>query len=310
MRLSPHPVTLRQLQYVVAVADRQSFRKAAEACRVSQPSLSAQLAQVEEVIGARLFERDPRGVRCTAAGERFVSMARALLVQADALIDQAGTLGDPLAGVLRLGVIPTIGPYLLPELAPRLRQCFPKLTFHWQEEKTATLLERMAAGALDGAILARTTELAELPGVSLGEDAFVFAAAEGHPLAGSRRPLRLDELDGQDVLLLDDGHCLRDHALEVCSRRGAHELGYRATSLPTLVQMVAGGAGATLLPTLALEVENRRQSLVVRPFTAPAPSRTIALCWRRSSAREPALQAIGEELQRAFAARVKRTAAR
>jgi LysR family hydrogen peroxide-inducible transcriptional activator len=303
MRLSPHPVTLRQLQYVVAVADRQSFRKAAEACRVSQPSLSAQLAQVEEVLAVKLFERDPRGVRCTAAGERFVAQARALLVQADELVDMAGSLGDPLAGVLRLGVIPTIGPYLLPEVAPRLRERFPKLSFHWQEEKTATLLERIAAGALDGAILARTPELAEMPGVTLGEDAFVFAAAQGHPLAAGKRPLRPDELDGQDVLLLDDGHCLRDQALEVCSRRGAHELGYRATSLPTLVQMVAGGAGATLLPTLALEVENRRQALVVRSFAAPQPSRTLALCWRRTSAREPALQAVGEELQRAFRAR-------
>jgi len=305
MTLAPHPFTLRQLQYVVAVAERRSFRQAAEACRVAQPSLSAQVAQVEDLLSVRLFERDRRKVVVTAAGAAFVARARTILLEADGLVDAARTLGDPLAGPLRLGVIPTVGPYLLPEVAPALRARFPRLRFLWTEDKTASLVERLGRAELDGALVALEAELGDLPRVVLGKDPFVFAAPPGHPLSSSKRALDPRDLDGEQVLFLDDGHCFRDQALAFCSRKGAEEAGYRATSLATLVQMAAGGAGVTLLPSLALAVENRRHALHVRPFATHPPSRTLALVWRRGSAVEPALRAVGELLQASYGKLVK-----
>jgi LysR family hydrogen peroxide-inducible transcriptional activator len=301
MRLSPHPVTLRQLQYLVAVADRKSFRRAAEDCHVAQPSLSAQVAHAEDVLGIRLFERDRRRVVHTAAGEVFLERARALLVAADGLVDSARSLADPLSGPLRLGVIPTIGPYLLPEVAPALRSRLPRLTLLWTEEKTALLVERLARADLDAAVVALEADVGDLPRIVLGRDPFVFAAPAGHPLAASRRPLDPADLDGERVLFLDDGHCFRDQALSFCSRAGAEEAGYRATSLATLVQMAAGGAGVTLLPTLAVNVENRRHALRIRPFATHVPSRTLALVWRKGTAVGTAVRAVGEALREAYA---------
>jgi LysR family hydrogen peroxide-inducible transcriptional activator len=301
MQLAPHPLTLRQLQYVVAVADRQSFRKAAEACHVAQPSLSAQVAQVEEGLGVQIFERDKRGVALTTAGRVLVERARALLIAADELVESARTLADPFAGTLRVGVIPTIGPYLLPELAPVLRERYPRLSFVWNEDRTAVLVERLGRAELDAAILALESDIGDLPHLVLGKDPFVFAAPPAHPLSASKRPLRPDDLEGERVLLLDDGHCFRDQALSFCARAGAEEAGYRATSLATLVQMAAGGAGVTLLPTLAVGLENRRDALCVRPFAPKAPSRTLALVWRKGSALETTIRAVGETLRSAYA---------
>jgi LysR family hydrogen peroxide-inducible transcriptional activator len=306
MQLAPHPVTLRQLQYVVAVADRRSFRKAAEACHVAQPSLSAQVAQVEEALGMQIFERDRRGVALTSAGRALVERARALLHAADDLVERARTLADPFAGTLRIGVIPTVGPYLLPELAPALRERYPRLAFVWHEDKTHVLVERLGRAELDAAILALEADIGDLPRLVLGKDPFLFAAAPGHPLASSSRPLKAEDLDGERVLLLDDGHCFRDQALSFCARAGAEEAGYRATSLATLVQMAAGGTGVTLLPGLAVEVENRRQALRVRPFAGKPPARTVALVWRKGSALETTIQAVGETLRGAYGALLAR----
>ena len=301
MNLAPHSVTLRQLQYVVALADRKSFRKAAAACRVSQPSLSTQVAQVEGALGVKLFERDRRSVRSTAAGLAVVERARALIVAADELHESARRLADPFGGTLRVGVIPTVGPYLLAEVAPVLRERYPKLTFVWAEEKTKIVLERLANAELDAAIVALEAEIGDLPHVVLGKDPFVFAAPPGHPLAASKRPLKPEDLEGERVLLLDDGHCFRDQALSFCARAGAEEAGYRATSLPTLVQMAAGGAGVTLLPSLAVDLENRREALRIRPFAPKAPSRTLAIVGRKGSALETALTAVGETLRGTYA---------
>lgn len=300
MPRAPHPVTLRQLQYVVAVADAGSFRKAAAECRVSQPSLSAQLAQAEAGLGVRLFERDRRRVAVTEAGRALVEHARATLLAADDLVVAARAFADPFRGTLRVGVIPTVAPYLLPEVAPALRLAYPHLTIAWVEEKTPDLVERLERGALDAVLIALHPLLSALPHVVLGEDRFVFAAPRGHRLAAGKRPLDPRELDGERVLLLDDGHCLREQALEVCSRAGAEEAGYRATSLATLVQMVAAGAGVTLLPALSLGVENRRESLVVRRFAKGAPGRVLALAWRRGSALEVAERAVGDTLRREY----------
>ena len=296
MKWAPHPFTLRQLQYVVAVADRKSFRAAAEQCRVAQPSLSAQVAQVEDALSIQLFERDHRSVTLTAAGQSFVARARSLLIAADDLCELSQGLSDPFAARLRIGVIPTIGPYLLPEVAPALRKRYPKLSFLWNEDKTAVLLDKLGRAELDGAILALEAEIGDLPHVVIGRDPFVFAAAAGHPLAAGQGPLRPDQLNGEPVLLLDDGHCFRDQALHVCTGAGAQESEFRATSLSTLVQMAANGAGVTLLPSLALPLENRRHALQVRPFAPKAPGRTLALVFRKGSALEQPLRAVGETL--------------
>jgi LysR family hydrogen peroxide-inducible transcriptional activator len=300
MKLAPHAFSLRQLQYAVAVADTLSFRKAAEACRVAQPSLSAQLALLEEALGVRLFERDARRVELTPAGRSLVERARELVRSADAIVDAARTLADPFSGTLRVGVIPTLAPYLLPEIAPLLRQRYPKLAFVWTEEKTPVLVERLADSELDCAIVALEAEIGNLASFVLGKDPFLFAAAPGHALAAGKGPLAAKQLDGERVFLLDDGHCFREQALSFCSRSGAEEAGYRATSLATLVQMAAGGAGVTLLPSIAVALENRRGALTIRPFAPKAPFRTIALVWRRSSPLETTLGGVGKTLKGAY----------
>lgn len=301
MRLAPHPVTLRQLQYLVAVADRRSFRGAAEACHVAQPSLSAQVAQAEAALGVRAFERDRRRVVLTSAGAALVEQARALLVGADELVGVARALADPYAGTLRVGVIPTVGPYLLPEVAPALRGRFPRLRVLWSEDKTEALVARLQRAELDAVLLALDAKIGALPHVVLGRDPFLFAASPAHPLARHRRPLRPEELEGERVLLLDEGHCLRDQALALCARAGAAESDYRATSLTTLVQMVASGDGVTLLPSLAAALENRRDSLRLRRFAPQAPGRTLVFAWRRGAALGAALAGVGEALRSAGA---------
>lgn len=300
--MNPHPFSLRQLQYAVAIAECRSFRKAAERCHVSQPSLSAQLAQLEESLGVRLFERDRRHVLPTPAGEALVARARVLLADADDLLGSAKQLGDPLAGRLRIGVIPTVSPYLLPELAPVLRKRFPQLGVLWHEDKTAGLLEQLRAGQLDAALVARVPGMDDLDAQVLGQDPFVFAAAPGHALLEGKRPLQLRDIEGEQVLLLDEGHCLRDQALALCTRAHASEADFRATSLSTLAQVVAGGAAVTLLPELAVKVENRRGQLGIRPFGAPGPARTLVLTWRKRSPLAGGLErlaaAMGEVLRK------------
>lgn len=303
VNLAHPPVSLRQFQYIVAVAERLSFRQAAEACHVAQPSLSSQIAQAEEALGVQLFERDRRRkVTLTEAGKAVVARAKALLVASDELVNEARFHADPMAGTLRLGFIPTVGPYLLPELAPRLRERFPKIAFIWSEEKTATLVEQLEQGEIDGAVVALVPEVSGLARAVLGKDPFVFAATEAHPLARVKRPLKPEELEQEHLLLLDDGHCFRDQVLSFCSQHGSEEGDYRATSLMTLVQMVAGGAGATLLPALAVAVENRHKMLRVRPFTAAGPSRTIALVWRKRAARSKTLEAVGKAVREVYQA--------
>jgi LysR family hydrogen peroxide-inducible transcriptional activator len=297
---TPHPFTLRQLQYVLAVGETLSFRRAAERCHVSQPSLSAQVAALEGALGVRLFERNRRRVLVTPAGAALLERARAVTAAAAALVEGARGAADPLSGRLRLGVIPTISPYLLPTAAPSLRRAFPRLRLEWVEEKTAALVARLQAGALDGALLALEADLGEVEHEVVAEDPFVLAAPRGHPLGARPGPARAAELRGADVLLLDEGHCLRAQALAVCSRARAREHEFRATSLPTLVQMVASGAGVTLLPRLSVPTEARAGQLVLRELASPAPHRTLALVWRPRAPVGPALRAIARALREAF----------
>jgi len=300
MRLGAQPLTVRQLQYVVAVAETRSFRRAAESCFVSQPSLSAQIAELEGALNVKLFERDRRGVLLTAAGAELVERARRVLVDLEDLLEAARHHVDPLAGTLRVGVIPTIGPYLLPDIDPALRKAYARLRLLWTEEKTEVLVQRIEHGELDAAFLALEADLGDLEHEVIGLDPFVLAVPEAHELARARRPFRLRELRHERVLLLDEGHCFRKQALELCSAAGVEELGFRATSLATLAQMVAGGSGITLLPKIAVELENRRGLLAIRPFAKPVPHRTIGLAWRRRSPLAGSLRAIAATARSAF----------
>jgi len=283
MRDAPHPFTLRQLQYARAVADTLSFHKAAERCRVAQPSLSAQIAALERGLGVTLFERDRRKVLVTGAGRELLDRARRILLGADELSDAALRLSDPLSGMVRVGVIPTISPYLLPPVTPALHAAYPRLTIVWIEDKTPVLTAALSEGSLDAAVLALEAEVGDFEHAVIAKDPFVLAIATEHPLAKRKAPARPEELAGESVLLLDDGHCFRDQALAVCANAKARELEVRATSLPTLSQMVARGLGVTLLPRLAVATEAERAGLAIRPFAEPAPRRTIALIWRRGS---------------------------
>jgi len=297
VRRAPHPFTTRQLQYAVAVAEAGSFRRAAAACGVSQPSLSAQIAQLEEVLQVRLFERDRRHIRLTAPGAALVARARRVLTETDDLVDAARHLGDPLVGTLRIGVIPTVSPYLLPGVVRALRRAYPALVVRWLEDKTDTLVAGLHAGELDAALLALEAAPADLDREVIGRDPFVLAAPKGHPLAKRATPVTAGELRGARLLLLDDGHCLRDQALAICAGSRAEELDFRATSLSTLTQMVASGAGVTLLPQMALPTEGRRAAITLRPLADENAFRTIGLAWRRTSPLAVALRTVAVTLR-------------
>jgi LysR family hydrogen peroxide-inducible transcriptional activator len=284
MKLGAHLISLRQLQYVVAVAETKGFRQAADRCHVSQPSLSAQIAEAESALGVRLFERDRRRVLITPAGAEIIARARTILVAVDDLVAASQRHADPLAGTIRLGVIPTIGPYLLPDLDPALRREYPRIELLWTEDKTENLVARVQAGELDAALVALESELGDLEHVTIGEDPFVLATARGHALGRKPGRAKLGDLRDASVLLLDDGHCFREQALDFCAKAGAQELGFRATSLMTLCRMVAGGSGITLLPRLAVATENRGGALAIRELAPPVPHRTLVLAWRRGSA--------------------------
>jgi LysR family hydrogen peroxide-inducible transcriptional activator len=288
-------LSLRQLQYVVAVADTLGFHKAAVRCHVSQPTLSAQVQQLESVLGVRIFERDRRRVLVTSAGADVLARARRALVEVEGLIAAAAHLRDPFAGTVRIGVIPTVAPYLLPEVMPKIGAKYPKLALVFREERTAEIVRELAEGTLDGGLLALEAEIGECAHAEIAKDSFVAALPKGHPLARKKR-LEPSDLEGENVLLLDEGHCFREQALAVCSEARAKETSFRATSLTTLAQMVSSGAGITLLPSMAVPVENRRGQLEVRPFVKPAPGRTIALVWRPRSP----FAAVFTELARAF----------
>ncbi|HEX5510431.1 MAG TPA: LysR substrate-binding domain-containing protein [Actinomycetales bacterium] len=295
-------MNLRDLQYLVAVADKRHFGRAADACGVSQPTLSTQLAKLERELGADLLERG-RKVMLTAAGEQVVRRARVILDEADGILQVARQAGEPESGTVRLGLFPTLAPYLLPHVVPMLRERFPHVELLLVEEKSAVLLQQLRDGALDAAVLAQPVQDAQLVQEYLFSEDFVLAVPANHPLG------RLDEegeatvdvsvLAGEQVLLLDEGHCLRDQAMDVCRIAGATErAGIRATSTETLRQMVAGGVGVTLLPQLAaLPPATLPAGLRLLRFADPAPQRSLAMFWRPSSAQRALLPKVAEVLR-------------
>ncbi|MGE0408369.1 MAG: hydrogen peroxide-inducible genes activator [Amphiplicatus sp.] len=293
--------TLRQLQFFLALSRRKSFSKAAEDCLVSQSTLSSAVKELEALLGAQLVDRSTRRFALTPAGEEAAVAASSILALSEDLVRRAGGRA-PLEGPFHLGVIPTIAPFLLPRAAPRLKKAYPKLELFLREDLTANLVERLSAGLLDAAILALPYDMPGIEATLIGEDAFWLAAPEGCALAG-KKYVRPSDLAGIDLLLLEDGHCLRDHAIDACKlRRPDAAAAFGATSLFTLTQMVQSGLGATLLPEMAVKAGLAdAPGVAVAPFAAPAPVRRIGVVWRKGSGRREEAEAIAKVLKEAMA---------
>jgi LysR family transcriptional regulator, hydrogen peroxide-inducible genes activator len=289
-------LSLRGLGYLVALAETRHFGKAAELCFVSQPTLSAQLKKMEEQLGVQLVERGQQ-VRLTDVGERVVERARRVIEEVREIEELARNLQDPLAGEVRIGFIPTVGPYLLPHIAAPLRERFPRLKLLLVEHQTHRLLELIKSGEIDVGVLALPIPAERLTRRPLYTERFLVALPADHKLA-KRRRLSLDDLDGETLLLLEEGHCLRDQALEACALAKVRETpDFRATSLETLRQMVAAGVGITLMPKLAVAQDGLRlPSLALRRFQDPEPARTIAAAWRPGCAREETIARLSDAI--------------
>jgi LysR family hydrogen peroxide-inducible transcriptional activator len=289
---------LKDLRYLVAVADTRHFGRAAERSFVSQPTLSAQLKKLEEYLGVQLIERAPKRVALTAAGEEIVERARRILAASEEIIELAHGHRDPLAGRIRLALLPTIGPYLLPGVAGKLRKQLPRLELMLYEYQTDLMLEKLHSGEIDVGILALPVPMDGLDSHVLYKEPFMVAMPANHRLS-AKPSIKVEDLSQETLLLLEDGHCLRDQALEVCSSTDVHEKqDFRATSLETLRQMVAAGVGITLLPELAGRgAYGNARGVVIKPFAKPVPTRTIGAVWRKSSARREVILALAKHIE-------------
>lgn len=283
-------MNLRDLRYLLAVAEHEHFGRAAEACEVSQPTLSVQIRRLEESLGVALFERTSRAVVPTPACDQLIGHVRAAVAEMDAMFTVASSLRDPLAGRIRLGIIPTLAPYLLPLVFAPLRDALPMLEVEPWEDQTAALLKRLHAHELDAAVLATEVIGPDLESRVLFAEPFLAALPPEHPLA--RRDVVAEADLAQDILVLADGHCLRDQALEACGRTGALNGTLRATSLSTLLNMVAAGYGTTLIPALAAGAA-QDTGIVLRPLAARV-GRTVRIAWRTRFPRRAALERVGE----------------
>jgi len=277
--------TIRQLQFFLALVRRESFSKAASDCLVSQSTLSSAVKELEAILDRQLVDRSTRHFSLTPAGKEVAMRAAKILAETEEMA-RAVSDREPLEGSFRLGVIPTIAPFLLPRAAPGLAKKFPKLELFLREDLTASLAERLADGTLDAALLAFPYDLAGVDWIAIGEDPFLYAAPVSDPIA-SRQSVKSADLKEAHLLLLEDGHCMREHALDACKLRQDDISGvFGATSLFTLTQMVRAGLGSTLLPKMAVDAGLAANAgLKVAPLAAPAPARTIGLAWRKGSGR-------------------------
>lgn len=291
-------MNLRALQYFVKLADLRHFSKAAEACFVSQPTLSTQIKKLEDELGVQLVERSPKNIMLTPVGEEIADRARLVLSDIDQIRAVARRSGNPADGVLRLGLFPTLAPYFLPHVVPGIRARYPNLTLQLAEEKTETILSMLRQGGLDAGVLALPINDDGLAMERLFAEPFVVALPGEHPLA-ERESIAMSDLEHTELLLLEEGHCLREHALEVCALAGAHErVDFHATSMETLRQMVGAGVGLTLMPLLAVKPPiAATENVAIRPFEDPVPKRTLALVWRGSSALSGFFSELAENLK-------------
>jgi LysR family hydrogen peroxide-inducible transcriptional activator len=291
--------TLRQLSHLAALAETLHFGKAATVSHVTQSTLSASIKELEDTLQANLVDRTKRKVVLTPLGTEVAERARRLLDDAEAIARLAQREAAPLSGTLRMGVIPTIGPFLLPTVLPKLRRAYPNLRLYLTEDLSARLVEQLHSGALDVALLALPFDAGNVEERVLFEDTFKLATPKDHPLA-SRKSVRLDELKSEELLLLKEGHCLREHAMEACRLTDPKQAEVvEATSLHTLVQMVDNGLGTTLLPQLAIDggiLRGTRISVV--PFAGEQPTRKIGLIWRRGTGRGAEFYLLGSEIAR------------
>lgn len=293
--------TLRQLQYLKLLVEQGSFGRAAEAAHVTQPTLSAGIQELERCLGATVVERARSGVILTPVGEEALRRARTILNEAEELVEAAKNASQPLTGRFRLGVIPTIAPFLLPRALPLLRERFPKLRLFLREDLTHRLVAALRAGQLDAALIALPYDLAGLHYAHVADDELLAAMPANHPLAGHKTAAP-EALENEDLILLEDGHCLREHALAACGLRPpkappGEEL-FAATSLPTLVQMVGSGLGVTFLPAMAVEAGlTDAAPIAVRPIAAEHPSREIVVAWRAGSSRAAEGKLLAETLR-------------
>ena len=282
-------MNIRDLQYLVAVHETNNFSKAADRCFVSQPTLSGQLKKLEESLGAKLMERSTRKVLFTQLGEKVVEQARNVLMTVENISDLARQNDDPFTGDYHIGLIPTVAPFLLPMVMPVISSAFPKMNLFLHELQTDALVDKLLKGDIDAAILAKLDWDYPVREFSLYEESFNLALSSKDPIAARGRPVAKSVLEDRAVLMLEDGHCLRDQALGVCFSAGAKEdQRFKATSMETLLHMVATGAGMTLIPDLACKKE--LDGITYLPFIDPQPSRDIVMLVRNNSSRMTALE--------------------
>ena len=288
-------MNLRSLSYLVALADHRHFGKAAEICFVSQPALSMQIKKLENYLGIQLLERTNKSVLLTELGLTLAEKARQIITQIEELKATAKLSKDPYGGELRIGVIPTLAPYLLPYIMQPISSAFPRLTIYLVEKQTDSIVRRLEKGNLDATILALPIAREDFVTLPLFKEDFMLAVPKHHALS-RRKTIRQTELANQNLLLLEDGHCLRDQALAVCQATKANELNnFRATSLETLRHMVSNGVGMTLIPKLACKKNDR---ITYLEFNHPRPSRMIGMQWRASSAKEKLLKDMADKIKK------------
>lgn len=286
--------TLRQLQYFLAVADSLSFSRAAENCHITQPSLSLALNELEETLGAKLFHRGTRKIELSEIGKDLLPRARSIIEQSENFVHQAARHRAPLTGPLSLGIIPTIAPYLLPHLLPALQTSYPLLDLRLKEDVTARQMDALKAGQIDVVLMALPYDTPHMEQMRLWKEPF-FLARAGDQLS-CQEHIALDDLQNETILLLDDGHCLRDHILSACrlaATRG-HRKTLGATSLQTLIQMVQNGYGSTLLPSMAIDPQHIPKGVTIQRFANPQPTRQIGLVWRKDDPRRAEFELLGK----------------
>ncbi len=293
-------MTLQELRYIVALADTGHFGKAAEACHISQSTLSTQVKKLEDFLGASLFDRSLKHVALTPVGREIVASARLILDEANRIRELARHTGDPMERTVQLGVIPTLGPYYLPHVLTLLHKNYPKLRLLLREEMTPHVLSHLADGKLDAGLMALPINDANLEIVPLFKEPFLAAVPANHRLAKAAS-VKISELAKAGLLLLEEGHCLREHALEACHLDGLQNEEFSATSLETLRQMVGMGLGVTLIPVLASGGATADMSQVaLRPLAAPGASRTIGLVWRKRSPLTATMEQLADSLKSAL----------
>src|SRR5258708_2786115 len=298
-------ISFKQLKYFDAVARVRHFGKAAEQCAVTQPALSMQIQELEKTLGVQLIERSRNGVMLTEAGREIASRATRILSEARDIVDFARRQGGVLSGPLHLGVIPSVAPYVLPALLPLIRDRFPDLDLHLRETQTHHLVDELLDGGLDLLLLALPVEHPEIETIQLFTDRFLLAMPKSRRISNRIRATP-DLLQQDRLLLLEEGHCLRDQALSFCNLRRVDNLDtFGASNLSTIVQMVAGGLGMTLLPELSINLEGRQGDIRLMRFTGPQPRRVVGLAWRRSSPRKQHFVELGKLIISATSGQMK-----